>query len=144
MKKIILLIAVLSFVVNTFSQDTIRQAFSKEYYLKKSKNQKTIAWVLLGTGTTLAIIGLVAGTNEVANSYYPFLTDEEASSIGTDGALLVIGAAIDVASIPFFISAGKNKRRAAEVAISNQKMYLPQKNSMAIRYAPGITIKIDF
>jgi hypothetical protein len=148
MKKIILFIAMLLFVVNVFSQDTTRQAYSKDYYLKKSRNQKTTGWVLLGTGTTLTLIGFVIGMNTVTNNLTYFGTlGTEGSPSSDDGAsnfLIITGVTADLASIPFFISAGKNRRRAAEVALINQKMYLPQKNSVALRYVPGVTIRIGF
>lgn len=137
MKKAVLFTVFLAFVINVFSQDSMWQVYTKkEHYLKKSKNQRTTGWILLGVGTTLAVIGV----STFSSSW------DHGSNTETDilGWFIVGGVAMDLASIPFFISAGNNQRRAAEIVIINQKMYLPQKNSVAVKYVPGITFKIHF
>jgi hypothetical protein len=144
MKKIILSIVSLAFFLNVFAQDTTPQAYSRDYYLQKSKNQRTAAWVLLGVGTTLIVVGAVTGASGVANSNYPFMTDEEISSSNTSGVIVAVGAVMDVASIPFFISAGKNNRRAYEVDLSNENVFLLKNNFVASRPIPAITFRIHF
>ena len=144
MKKIILSITLLAFFINVFAQDTTRNGYSKEYYLQKSKNQRTAAWVLLGVGTTLIVVGAITGASGIANSNYPFMTDEEVSSSNTSGVIVAVGAVMDVASIPFFISAGKNNRRAYEVALSKENVFLLKNNFVAARPIPSITFRIHF
>ena len=80
------------------------------YYLKQSKQQKTIGWVLLGAGVTLIIVGGKQATNDIFNK-----------SSGETSAIL--GALSTVASIPFFLSAAKNKGRA-KILLSNQNIPL--------------------
>ena len=141
MKKITLLITLLSFAASVFAQEALPHG--QEYYLQKSKNQKTAAWVLLGVGTTMIVVGMVGGMSTFGSSDYPFISEEDASAMDTYGIIMFVGIAGDLASIPFFISAGKNKKRAAAVTISNQPLYLPHNGSIAVKYVPGITFKIS-
>lgn len=133
MKKLISILPFLLFAAITFSQDTTSQLHSKDYYLKKSKNQKTTGWILLGTGTTMGVLGLSGVFN---NSLTYSLEDA--------GAFFLVAGAADLAGIFFLVSAKNNKERAAEVAISNQQIYLPQQNCIAIRYLPALKIQINF
>ena len=49
----------LSFTINSFSQVEKAPKLSKEYYLQKSKNKKTAAWILLGGGTAMIVGGAI-------------------------------------------------------------------------------------
>jgi len=77
--------------------------------LKKSKNQKITAWSMLGGGTLLVIIGFVISPN-VAYDQSGNIIEETSAHAGSyvagAGLLSMLG------SIPFFISSGKNKRKA--------------------------------
>ena len=135
MKKIFLLTVISLLNANVFSQDTTGRANLKSYYLQKSKNQRTTGWVLLGVGTSAIIISIVSANNNPNDVY---------SVSNAEGFALVGGVLLDLASIPFFISAGNNKGFAAAVAISNQPLYFPHSGSVAVKYAPGLTLKIGF
>ncbi len=77
-------------------------ADTKAYYLQKSRNQKTAAWVLLGGGTALIGIGLLIG-------------NRDNSSFDEAGIGLIVGSgglAACIGSIPLFISARKYKAKA--------------------------------
>jgi hypothetical protein len=141
MKTMLILATMLSFATVLYGQDTTALATQKEYYLKKAKNQKTTGWVLLGTGSAAGIIGiaLMASNGFVINP-----TEENENAAGTGGVLFTTGVLCDLASIPFFISAGKNKRRAAEISAGTQKTYLPLNSALTMRYIPSLTVKIDF
>jgi hypothetical protein len=137
MKKFFFLIMLLAFVTKAFTQD----------YLRKSRNQKTTAWVLLGAGTTMVAIGAIGSMTAYTNDivYIGSLgTEGEPSQGDAYGYLLVAGVVCDAASIPFFISASKNRRLAGTVQMSNQKIYLPQNSSIALRYVPAVSLKIAF
>ena len=54
MKSVFLLIICLSLLNCIFSQTK-----AKEYFLQRSKNQKTTAWILLGAGVTAIITGVI-------------------------------------------------------------------------------------
>src|SRR5215203_3768979 len=80
------------------------------YYLKQSKNQKTIGWVLLGAGVTSTIVGGQQASKDIFNE-------------SSGEAWAIFGALSTVASIPVFLSAAKNKGRA-EILLRNQNIPL--------------------
>ena len=133
MKKIILFIMFLLSIIKSFSQTPRSSAHSKEYYLQKSKNQKTVAWILLGVGTTSMVVGLIEGSKAPDNL----------DNLTKGVAPTLIGLGVDLASIPFFISASKNKKIASYVAINNQQFFFPQKGSLCLKMQPTISLKID-
>ena len=92
----------------------------------------------------MILIGTLAGTPAVAEEAVANTFGESSSTgAGAWGAVVLAGVACDLASIPFFISASKNKRLAGEVQINNQKMYLLQRSFVGVKYVPGITVKIN-
>lgn len=134
MKTFIFSIVFLLSVVTSFSQTQTASQHSKQYYLQKSKNQRIIAWILLGAGTTSMVVGLIEGSNAPDNL----------DNITTGVAPTLIGLAVDLASIPFFISASKNKKIASFVTINNNKILLPQQGSLCFKIQPAIALKITF
>ena len=103
MKKSI--VCVLLFALSTIAfsqQNTPTQTSASNDYLKKSKNQKTAAWILLGGGTALIGTGYLLGSRKRAS------LGDAAGGVG----ISAIGALSALGSIPLFIAYGKNKRRA--------------------------------
>ena len=76
---------------------------SNDDYLKKSKNQKTTAWILLGGGAALIGAGYLIDFTAAPGSF---------DDIAKKGAVVAVGAISSIVSIPFFIASAKNKRRA--------------------------------
>lgn len=134
MKKLIFLIVLSILTVNSFSQ-TQNFKLSKTDYLQKSKNQKTVGWVLLAGGTTMAVVGIIVGND--SNMF-----DNNNSDFEIGAGLLVVGVISDLVSIPFFISSSSNARKAATISFSIQKIYLPQNNVLIPKTQPSITLKI--
>ena len=148
MKKITIFFVLLAVSAATFSQQTNpAPTLTKQNYLKKSKSQKTIAWILLGTGTAMMVTGSVIWNNaaeeNVNNAYDPF-SAALAPYATTDGTVLTAaGLIVAAGSIPLFIIAGKNKRRAASVSFKNQ--FVPQINNSGYvnRTIPSVNLKIN-
>lgn len=101
MKRIITFFAAALSVSVCFAQ-------SKAEYLEKAKRQKTAAWVCLGAGFGVSVIGLtqinVAGSDNGKVNNTP----------GT--ILLAAGVAAEIISIPLFVAASKNKKKAISMA----------------------------
>ncbi len=100
---------------NTFSKNTYSSGNNGpdkdyNYYIQKSKGQRTTGWILLGTGVGLAGIGLLIGTNQNASF------DQAA----TGGIIAAVGAVLVIISVPVMIIAGANKHKA-KLMLSNQK-----------------------
>ncbi len=117
MKQILLFCLALSFTTNSLAQyaDTTKHILATDY-LKKSKNQKTAAWILLGSGGVMTMIGTVVGVHEGAeilvNLFDPNPTP--ARNDATLATVLMSGGVLAMAgSVPLFIASGKNKRKAA-------------------------------
>ncbi len=129
MKRILVsLFCFFTMIAETKAQlDTAKPIPVKSGYdllLKKARNQKTIAWVFLGGGIGLAITGAVIGTNVVDNVGSQSI-DKLGASLQTGSVLLLAGGVCMASSIPFFISSGKNRRKAS-VVLKNESTFLLQ------------------
>ena len=134
MKKIILSVILLLLIVTSFCQTT-NTKLSKDYYLQKSKSQKTAAWILLAGGAGLVTVGFITGTS----------SDSFADNKLTTGAILVAtGGAAMLGSIPFFIASGKNKRKAIAASAFFKMETAPVFSSYSVAYVsyPSICIKV--
>jgi hypothetical protein len=112
----------------------------QDYYLQKSKNQKTAAWILLSGGIVCAGIGVAIGVSQIDNMLISAFEGNNTNR-GTGATILFYaGSAMALGSIPLFIAAGKNKRKAFLMPAS-------QKTSFALppdvpKYVNGITLII--
>lgn len=102
MKKVLSLLFVMMFALTTFAQQ------AKTDYLKKSKKQKTTAWMMLVGGTVVGIVGLskinLAGSDEPINN--------------TPGTIMFFtGLGSSIASIPLFIASKRNKKLAMNLSV---------------------------
>ena len=132
MKPLIISLLLIIVAANSFAQQTITAPSpTKTDYLKKSKSQKTAAWIMLGGGIALAVGGAAVDASNWESS-------------GGD-VMIVIGAACVVGSIPLFIAAGKNKRKglAASASLKIEKMPVIQPTVFARKAYPALSIKID-
>ena len=97
-------------------------------YLQKAKTQKTVGWILLGTGVTFAIIGASQAKSDIFTE-------------SSDGIVpLGIATLSSIASVPFFISAGKKKRKAA-ILLSNQNIPLTGSSGLQL-ISVGIAVAV--
>jgi len=137
MKKMILSLSMVFFILNSFSQ-TPTTSFSKEYYLEKSKKQKKTAWRVLGAGLGIAAIGgLVQLSNSNQTSY------GSGFELDFTGAYIAIGGGVvSLASIPCFVNAAKNKKLAVTVVFENQNILLPQSNDLILKKQPSLCLRI--
>jgi len=134
MKKIIVFAVLLIVSVASFSQQTnSHPVLNKQDYLKKSKNQKTTAWVLLGGGAALILVGDLIGNSK----------ESSFSDAGTGVVIAGIGALSMLGSIPLFIASGKNKRKAMSMSFKNEMMRQLQTGSFVNRSVPSLSLKIS-
>ena len=100
----------------------------KTDYLAKSKNQKTAAFILLGIGVTTLTIASVADLD-----------------LDAVGAVVVVGGAATIASIPLFIASGKNKKKARNITtnIKMEKATIFEKQFFVQSSYPAVTFKIS-
>lgn len=123
MKKIFFILC----MVLVIAHISMGQSAEKTDYLQKSRTQKTVAWVLFGTGAVINIIGIT----------------QVESPKNTSVVCLVVGSAIMLSSIPFTVMGHQNKKRAAALSINTEQMYqLKNSNLHAVSY-PALTMKIN-
>ncbi len=132
MKKTKLLLLLFLFALSLSAQQTTSApGFTKTGYLKKSKSQKTIAFVLAGGGSIAWLAGL---------SKY---MDQRDNKDGGGEAAMIIGGTAALASIPLFIISSKNKKKAMSISFYNQLIPQLQVSNFVYRAIPSINIKID-
>jgi len=126
MRKLAIIILLLSLFTSSYSQVSHTKRVTKQDFLTHSRNLRTAGFVFLGIGVTCLAIAA------------PGNVDFE-----TLGYLVIIGGAATLASIPLFIGAGSNKRKArkASAEIDLQKSLLIQPNSYAFHYYPAVKLK---
>ena len=150
-KKIILYTLLLLFSVTLFCQSTPNNLPAvKTDYLKKSKNQKTAAWLFLSGGFALTVTSaLVAApklTEDYGNAIAGFFSAEPVpeNNYTAENILLVTGTAAMLSSIPLFIASKKNKKRAMNMTtnIKMEKATIIERESFVQSSYPAIALKI--
>lgn len=137
----------LSWFINVFSQEDTSSPLTKTDYLKKSKNQKTLGKILLGGGTAMFLTGILVITDDAAHAVGNFLNPNpppDKNNAVLSDVLFVVGGASIIASIPLFISAGDNKRKAASISFKLEKMPVLQKQSPVNRSFVAVSFSIAF
>ena len=146
MKKIIFL---LSFAVATTccsAQNTDNtKPVTKNDFLQKSKNQKTGAWVLVGGGGGLLIVGaIISFTNSTSEALDAITLQEVKEKDKTlQTVLMVTGGAAILGSIPLFVASSRNKHKAASLTFKSE--FFPQLQNSMVFYKPipSISLKIN-
>ena len=127
---IVLLVLLILFVTASGQQTNITiPEINKPEYLKKSKNQKTAAWILAGVGT----LSVILGTIEVN----PNSGENNNSSLFLVGGLIAIGA-----SVPLFIASAKNKKKGMSLSFKNNRVPRLHNNNLKYSSIPSISLKI--
>lgn len=125
MRKSATIILLLSLSITTYSQSDTTKKMTRHDYLVLSRSQRITGFVLLGVGVTCAAIAAPGNV-----------------SFETLGALVFVGAGATLISIPLFIAAGRNKRKArkANAGIDLQKSLFFQPDSYAFHYYPALKL----
>ena len=144
MKHLIILLLLFSLGNSSFSQVTTHPASTVQTdYLKKGKNQNTLAWILLGGGLGLTSAGIAVGLNEAVNDISNIFSGEEQKTSSAGAILFYTGLASMLTSIPLFIVSSSNKRKAEEVSAFLKIETIPfvQQNNFARKAYPAISVK---
>ena len=146
MKQALVLVLLMSVVVNCFGQQTTPAPSIQSDYLKKSKNQKTASWILLGGGAVLLIVSAVIPKGEEQWDTYYLMPVKGNKNDGIKAALGLTGAVSMLVSIPLFIASGKNKRRALAVSadLHMQKSQVIRHASFSEKSYPAAAVKLNF
>ncbi len=102
-------------------------SLTRDEYLKKSKTQKIVGFVFLGAGV-ITLVSVSGGNTD----------------FGTLGTVVVAGAVSVLASIPFFIASGRNKRKANNASLSfkfEKNQTMPAE--ISFHSFPAISLKLN-
>jgi hypothetical protein len=102
----------ISILLILFGISVIGQPLTKEDFLRKSKNQKTWAWILTGGGIATAIGGIVITTSNI--SYFP------GETVGP--IMIAAGGAAIGGGIILFLASKKNENKGNKLTVLNLKM----------------------
>ncbi|HSB91630.1 MAG TPA: hypothetical protein VLC28_00875 [Flavitalea sp.] len=139
MKSTILFLIVLHSINASFGQATPDTATINKY-LTRSKKQKTAAWVCLVGGSAMTALGL-AKSNELEND--PSVGFTEAINSGIGWAVLAgTGVTLALVSIPLFIDSKKNARKAANIRLDHQQVFLPS-HVQGVAHLHSLTLSIN-
>ena len=136
MRKFFICTMLLLMTASSFCQQTdANQSLKRQDYLKKSKNQKTAAWILLGGGFALAVgASILDVSSDWSKSETPYLVAISA------------GCASMLGSIPLFIAAGRNKRKGmnASTYFQIRQNPLPTNTGLTLHSTPTLSLKLNF
>jgi len=130
MKKFISVWILLIACISLLGQVTTPEK-NRDYYLHKSKTQKTVAYTLLGSGSAIIFSGILISSGK----------ESSLSDYGTGIAIAIVGGVTMLSSIPFFILSADNKKKAA-VAITVKELYLPPYITGKKYRVPGLTFTL--
>lgn len=85
---------------------TIPQQELHDRYLMKYKTSKTAGWVLLGSGIGMILGGGIAFASYASDGF------NGVAPVTAETLFIIVGPATALVSIPFFISAKRNKAKA--------------------------------
>jgi hypothetical protein len=124
MRLLLLVISFGAFFVTSAQSVSPKVEFDKNYYLQKSRQQKTLGTISLITGSATALVGgylwvlaPIAGLSESG--------DVEGAE-RTGKTMVAIGGTLIGVSIPLFIASGKNREKAS-LNIGTGSIYVPFK-----------------
>lgn len=146
MKKIIVFSLLLTLSVASFSQSTTTAIpAEKTDYLKKSKTQKTAAWILLGGGVVMTSAAIAMGINKFNNIFDDIITPGQSESNNDGEVLFYTGLVAMAGSIPLFFISSKNKKKANNVSASfkmESRSYVHQSIITRTPY-PALSLKLN-
>lgn len=143
MKKIIIIPMLLILSTTSFSQPAPETPTLKTDFLKKSRTQNTTAWFLLGGGLVLQIVGAGISANETVTDFSNIFSGEERKSTNTVEILGYTSLVSMLGSIPLFIAARKNKKKAMSLSLKNETMPQLHKGNIVNPSVPSLTLKIS-
>lgn len=143
MRKIILSMALLLFLVKTFSQN-VDSTLSKNYYLQKSKDQRIAGAVMMVGGSALMSIGLIMGLHEFGDALANTFSGTPHKNAGaTSQVLFFAGLGMSFCSFPLLLASRRNRRIAATISLHMQKTSIRQQHhSLVLKTQPALTLRV--
>lgn len=110
---------------------------------QKSKNQKKAAWILLAGGAGLTVSGIIIVGSQTTNDLVNIFNPNHSASNTTGGEIMAYtGIGAILGSIPLFVGASKNKKKADFMLKNETVFFNPQLNIKDHLASIGIRIKL--
>ena len=121
-----------------YSQTDPNSGLTAEGFLLKSETQKKTGRLLLVGGLLLSFSGTLLEYQNAQNDpvYYVF------NELRTGSVITILGVGAVLSSIPGYISAAKNKRRAMILSFGTSRVKTPNHFQSGLGLQPTFTVKI--
>lgn len=130
---ILLLVVIIQFTIQAQKIDSVKvPSIERSQLLSKSKIQKAVGWVILGTGLPVVLI----------TGY--FLTAFDQSDIDETivKKVFIASTVYTLVSIPLIRAGRLNKKRALAISLNNNEIALPHNTSIVVNMQPAISFQI--
>jgi hypothetical protein len=114
-------------------------SLTREYYLRKSRNQKTTGIVLGVGGIVLASVGVGIAVNNFKGLFDP---NDPPKNEKLGDVLGYTGVGLVVASVPFLISGAMNRKKAFTLLLKSSTTTKIHKGNFINSFSPSITLEI--
>ena len=143
MKKLFLLVLISLPGLMMTQQVQQPNKWTKDNYLRKSKNQNALGVVMVSGGGLLATIGLIMSMSDLGNSLDFDSSNDNPQKEKTANALLYTGGGMLLLSVPVFLSSIKNKQRAAAISINSSSQPVLYQNGITTNRMPVLSFTIS-
>lgn len=150
MKKIIsfILLIIVSFHLYSQEMQPVEYKPVKTDYLAKSKKQRTVGWILTGTGVVATSFGFAMLMKEFGEGLgYAFsMSAGESPENNSDAELVLYGSGLAMLAtgITFLSIARKNKRKALSMSFINESSQHLRYNTVMNTSVPSICLRLQF
>jgi hypothetical protein len=134
------------FAFSSIGQQTnTSPSLSQQNYLDKSKKQKKLATLLLAGGAGLIITSLVIPRGDLTEDGICVggFCDKQYQNDDMKSAFFIAGGVAALGSIPFFMAAKKNKRKAGLVSFHLERALQLHNQNIVFTTFPAVRLKID-
>ena len=136
MKQLVIYILFFLIAVSSFGQRDSTSVLTVQDYLDRSRKQQKIATILLAGGAGLVITSfLIPRGDQVGDDY---------ENDDTKKTFFISGIVAGVSSFPFFILAGKNRRKVNSLGLKFERSQYLDKQSLVTTSFPALRLKINF
>ncbi|MEO7801628.1 MAG: hypothetical protein ABIR81_06500 [Ginsengibacter sp.] len=143
MKIMMVCFVLVCFTTRSFGQSAPVENYKVNPYTIKMKHKRTAARLLLAGGITAIVIGgIISGENATYDYFqYPSLPTN-INQRKTGDAVAYAGIGCGLVSIPFFISAHKNKVRAMSIVFTEERLTMPNSKTINSVVQPVFAIRL--
>ena len=150
MKKLLsfIVLTIVSFHLYSQEMQPVEYKPVKTDYLAKSKKQRTVGWILTGTGTVATGFGFVMLMKDFGEGFGYALSmgagEPPENNSDVDDVLYWSGLAMLATGITFLSIAKKNKRKALSMSFINESSQQLRYNTVMNTSVPSVRLRLQF